>query len=279
MKQTNCLNFCEIFTYVYDVYSNIEELIDNINQMAGFPSCERIYIGSYFCGQYFLHLSEPLLKELSDSCKQKNIKITLVVPIFGEKDINKGKEKIMKLTSDFQNTIDEITVNDYGMLSYIHNHYSLSINLGRLFMKDYRDPRHQIYFEGVMKPKIFTKYLSQLVKDYNITGLEFDPTHKEMDFSERIEGVTIGIHSPYCYMTVGQICEYASIQKEITKKFRPNATCGVDCKNAVIHYHIRDTNDWIRLGRTIYYDNRDYIIKGLEHIRSIFFPLDIEVKL
>lgn len=273
MEEVICLNFCEILNNIYEQDSTYENIIDKIMTVKGFEYCERIYFGSSFCSQYFLHLRNEEIDNLIHICSKRNIKLTLVIPTFTEKDLEKGKKKINSLKFYFYHRIDEITVNDYGMLKYIRDTYDILINMGRLFMKDYRDPRHEDYFMRVYKPKIFTEYNDNIVKEYSVSGFEFDLTHEVVDFSQKTEGIHIGIHYPYSYMTVGHICEMASIKKEISKKFRPNARCNKECQETKIIYDFEDNREWFKYGRTIYYNNSDCKVKGISKIRMIFFPI------
>lgn len=265
--------------HVYGLEPRFEKIIECINRVAGYSRCERIYIGSSFCGQYFLHLSDSLIKELMTVCKQKGIKVTLVLPIFTQKNLKKGKEKVEALLGAYEEIIDEITVNDYGMLVYIHETYKqMGLNLGRLFMKDYREPRYEDYFNSVLKPKGFNNYLKALIKCYEIKGIEFDPTHRIIDFSEKPEGIEIGIYAPYAYITVGQICEVGGISKPIEKKFRPNEPCALECHKHRMRYFLEDNRDWRRIGKAIYFENKNPEIRGVSSIREIYAPLDWEAE-
>lgn len=279
MKKSECISLCEVMEHIYGVEPHFEKIIECVSKVAGYNQCERIYIGSSFCGQYFLHLSEVLIEQLMKVCQEKEIKVTLVVPIFTQKHLKKGKEKIDHLISWYKEIIDEITVNDYGMLLYVHKTYKeIGLNLGRLFMKDYREPRYEDYFNSVLKPKGFNNYLKSLVKTYSIKGIEFDPTHRIIDFSEKPEEVEIGIYAPYAYITVGQICEVGGISKPIEQKFRPNEPCALECYKYRMQYFIEGERDWRRIGKAIYFENKAPEIRGLSSIREIYAPLDWEVE-
>lgn len=277
MQKEQCISLCEIMEYINQIEPRVERAIERICGAAGYNRCERIYVGSSFCGQYFLHLSEKLLDEVMAYSKEKGIKVTLVVPIFTQKYLEKGKKKISELIELYDNQIDEITVNDYGMLLAIHKAYrSKRLNMGRLFMKDYREPRYEAYFNGMLKPKVFTNFLKKLIKQYEISGMEFDPTHRTIDFSEKPEDIQISIYAPYSYITVGQICEIGSISKGIDKKFRPNEPCGAECYTHRMRYYIEGSADWRRIGRAVYFENREPEIKGINQVREIYAPLDWE---
>ena len=163
MQVINCLNLCEILPYLKQ-HKEIHEIIEEALTLAGYKTVERIYLGSSFCGKYFLMQSENDLKEIDEICRQYKMKITLVVPVFSESDLERGKKKIQEILGEYCEIIDEVTVNDYAMAIYIHEKHKININLGRMFMKDYRDPRYDEYFEIPWKPKMFTDYLFNLFK-------------------------------------------------------------------------------------------------------------------
>ena len=279
MQKVECISLCEIMEHVYEIEPHFYRIIENVSRVAGHTKCERIYIGSAFCGQYFLHLSEKLIEELMTECRKQDIKVTLVLPIFTEKHLKAGKEKLAKLLTHFNEQIDEVTVNDYGMLLYVRDSYQdIGLNMGRLFMKDYREPRYEEYFNQVLKPKGFTNDLKKIVKQYQVKGIEFDPTHKIIDFSEKPEEIEISIYAPYAYITVGQICEVGGISKSIEKKFRPNEPCKTECYKYRMKYFLEDDRDWRRIGRAIYFENRKPKLIGATKVREIYAPLDWEVE-
>lgn len=327
MREINCLNLTDIIQYLYTTVSDpildFKTIVNKSNALAGFEKCERIYIGSYFCAQYFLNLPNKIIEDVTNFCEEEKVKVTLVIPIFSERNLDRGKEKIEEFINNFKEVIDEVTVNDYGMLEYMTKQYQLKCNMGRLFMKDYRDLRYPEYFNTTLHPKIFTSYFKELMTTYNIKGLEFDPTHKTVNLetcpqssiTAKLEtcpprttasletcpqgttasletcpqGITaslekcprdveVGMHRPYCYMTVGQICEFGSIHKEIEKKFRPNEVCQGECNSNIFRYQFDDGHEWLRIGRAVYFDNRECEVQGVSCLRNIYFPVDLVVK-
>ncbi|WP_310604751.1 hypothetical protein [Anaerosporobacter sp.] len=276
MEQISCLNFCDILNYLKQEEETIDDIIKRTASVAGYEHVERIYIGSYFCAQYFLHMDDNLIDEIVTYAKSMEMRLTLVIPIIAQKELENVLNKIERYCDYFENCMDEITVNDYGMLAYIHETYDVRLNMGRLFMKDYRDPRYPVYFKSELRPKIFTKYLSRLIREYQIDGMEFDLTHLIINFESKPSGILIGLHTPYCYMTVGQICEYASINKEVEKKFRPNQPCAKECQETIIRYDLRDNREWIRVGRGLFFENRECQIEGINKYRAIYFPVEWE---
>ncbi|MBQ3665158.1 MAG: hypothetical protein II919_03540 [Lachnospiraceae bacterium] len=290
MKAETCLNLCEIEEYsaIYPVISNVKEKI----------IFDRIYVGSYFCDELFLNTNYHHLKTLLDKISN-SYKVTLVIPIFCQKNLKKGKELLIRLIETYHHMIDEITVNDYGILRWLScfnsNHSeqpytaymkNIKINMGRLFFKDYRDPRYEKYFERNWKPKSFTEYLETSIQEYQINEIEIDVTHMLIDLSE-VPDCIIGIHTPYTYMTTGKICEFASMFQPVQKKLRPNIDCSKECLKSVIEYEVDQERKWFRIGRTIYFENNcikisnyDDSIKNDEQnmteisVRLIYFPIN-----
>ena len=136
MQITECLSLCDRMEE-----KNIKKQENNGRNI------KRVYLGSYFCSNYFMNLDLNLLERIVTECIYNDIDITLVIPIITEKNFKAMKEKIEKLFKFAGDSIDEITVNDYGTLECMHQQYPIALNLGRLFAKDYRDPRYQDSFE------------------------------------------------------------------------------------------------------------------------------------
>ncbi len=278
MGKKSCLNFCEILENIMSAAPEVKTAIENAMELAGYTECERIYVGSYFCSQYILNLSAELIKKVVMEAKAMGMKITLVLPMFTEKDLESGKDKIHEFSSYFHKEVDEITVNDYGMMEYIHKKYQIPLNLGRLMFKDYRDPRYEEYYRHSSKPKYFTKRLMQICKQYQVTGLELDITHERIDLSDAPSKIKLAVHVPYSYMTVGMVCEFASIPYEITKKFRPNLSCHKECLRNRISYHMLEDRKYLKIGRTVYFDHKDGKVCGDRNYREIYAPIDLGVK-
>lgn len=260
MREIQCINLCDIFERADKTGIDISNY-------------ERIYIGSYFCGKYFQHINPEAIKLRLEKSGSK-APVTLVIPMSGQNDIERVKEATYKIVSTLCDYIDEITVNDYGMLEYICSTYKYPVNIGRLLMKDYRDPRYEDYYAQTIKPKIFTSFFDRLRENHNITGVEFDPTHQGIDLSKAPCDLNLAVHTPFCYITVGQTCEFASINKSVEYKFRPNSKCGKECTDYSVTYHADEGLQLYRVGRAIYFRNEDCKILSDREFRSIYFPID-----
>lgn len=273
MRKIPCLNISkrmkEDDPRKEDFFGNT--LIECIKE-SEYTSFYRVYVGSSFCSQYFLSISSSMMWEINKLCKLLKIKITLVIPIVTQRNLNRAKEKLYELLQIAGDCLDEITVNDFGMLVYIHENYKQYLNLGRLFMKDYRDPRYEEYFKLRLQPKIANPTMMDLIKNYQVTGLEFDLTHNEIDLADIPKEITVGIHYPYCYQTVGHICEAASIPLPLEQKFRPSHPCHLECETLSLSYQTEEGVTYYKQGRVVFFKNTECNIINREEIRLIYTP-------
>lgn len=272
-----CLNLCEILTDDWIERKYFEKLFNLLSQEKDL--IERIYIGSSFCSQYYIRFSG--YDKLLDFCMEENIPVTLVLPVFSEKDLNVGKRKTNEIIYYSQGIVDEITVNDVGALWWIQNSYNICINIGRLFFKDPRDCRIPEYCDKEIQPSFLTHFSDDYWNCFNISGIELDPTNRIIDIScINSNNFEVGLHMPYCYMTTGNICKFASIHKSIEQKFRPNQPCTMECMhiNDVYTGHVNQTNcDPVlyRFGRTLYYKVDYPVVFSVNRpVRVIYFPID-----
>ena len=272
-----CLNICEIFTSDWIEKEYLEIIYKRFCQVHGI--IKRIYIGSSFCSQYFMKFSG--YEKLLDFCRNEHISVTLVLPVFSQKNIDNGKQKVNEIIRCSCGTVDEITVNDLGALWWVHSNYDIQTNLGRLFNKDSRDCRVPEYGKLGIQPFFLTNIGEDYWSNFNISGVELDPTNRIIDISgiDDID-IEIGLHMPYCYTTTGNICKFASIHRNIDQKFRPNLPCFMECMHITDTYsgHINQTDcdpALFRFGRALYYKVNDLTeIKTKKTTRIIFFPID-----
>lgn len=269
-----CINLCDIFSL--HSRDHIKTFIDRLEGMTQ-KKVKRIYIGSYFCDRYFLNFYG--YKELLLYCQTKKMHVTLVVPVFSQNTLVRGKKKILEICECFEGVIDEITVNDFGMLNYFKNNNHFKINLGRLFFKNPRDCRIPEYTRSKVAPGLISKLNQGFWKDQMINCIELDSTNQMLDVSG-VKNLDVGIalHTPFCYMTTGKICKFASIHKNIDKKFRPNTVCQMECMSIIDTYtgHVATINcDTViyRIGRTLFFESGDSKIIGKNLERLIYFPI------
>lgn len=273
MRKIPCLNFSKRMEEDDPEKENFfSSTISECIKESGYTSFQRVYVGSSFCSQYFLSITANMMRQIRSYCESFMIKITLVIPIVTQKNLNKVKEKLYELVYIAGDCLDEITVNDFGMLLFIDENYVKSINLGRLFMKDYRERRYEEYFHSCLQPKIMNPVMMDFIKSYRVTGFEFDPTHREMDFIHIPSEMTVGIHYPYCYQTVGHICEVGSIHVPLEQKFRPSHPCQLECEKVTLSYQAAEGMHYYKKGRAVFFENTECNIINRKEIRLIYTP-------
>lgn len=258
---------------------SLEETVERAMDLAGRTAAERLYVGSNFCSQYFLRQPMSLWSEAFALCRQRGMAATLVVPVVSQRDLASACSLVEELLNSHGDMIDEITVNDIGMFAHCREQCGRPLNLGRLFFKEPRDPRYADLFErrhAVGLPAVLT----DLFSGGGVSGIELDPTHAALDLSE-IRGlmphVNVGVHMPYCYLSTGTICEFASIHRPVREKFRPNLPCALECARCSVGYELPYGTRLLKWGRAVYFPNHGCSVCEGEAFRMIVTPFDVLV--
>lgn len=263
-----CLNCCDILS-VWLVNKN-----KSLQRVLELNDYNRIYIGSYFCSRLFLDYIR--FDKIISIIKKLDVPVTLVLPIVTERDLDEMKKRIGKIIQSYD-CIDEITVNDFGMAGYISKSYpGIKMNFGRLFFKDQRDVRNSDYFAHTTTAFALSD-IEWFRARYKVNAIELDITNKQQDIDKYKEMLEIGLHTPYTYVSTGNICKFASIGKDIQHKFRPNDCCKNECSNIFERYQASSSSkcpnaNHFRIGRTIYSKMPKYDLDGFS--REIYIPYD-----
>ena len=265
------LNICDIYSDDLLCFDFLNNTIDQLTHTYN-TKINRIYFGSYFCSRFFCNMNVNIDK-LKLFLSARSLKITLVVPVASEGDLAEVKEKIDYYLTELTE-IDEITINDYGMLEYIKEKYvsktekRLAGNSGRLLSKDTRDIGSYSYNRLNVIPSVLTHE-----PVYPFNSFEVDNVAGGIMIPDDIPKEKVGIHFPFNFLTTGKICKIASIHKLSEKKLRPNDLCDISCLD---HYEFypEDDKSAIRCGRTIFYDaSTAFDIDDYTGCNSIYFPL------
>ena len=205
----HCLNLCEISPALFKLYDSIKRLFEAFEQKNNISPINRLYVGSAFCDLFFLKSIEPTLEQLFAFCIENNMKITLSVPIFLQNCINQGKEIVKRVIKHYGDIIDEISVNDFGMLQFIKDSFpNYKIRIGRLMNKQMRDPRYPDQNNYSLDD-----FLKCLPFDSNICGIDLDILQSNLSVDKNFQKEFIGFHSQLSYITTGNICNYKSLTK------------------------------------------------------------------
>ena len=209
---------------------------------------KEIQLGSYTCGNYFVYI----LNHLS-CCIEKlprNVRINLVIPVLAEDQLDtviKSLSNRKIATSD----ISKVIVNDYGGIELSKKYFFASkVGLGRILFRQYRDFRYPEYAESVLT--IHTSEIEMISRTVLPKSIDIDCIGYNIDLSNISTDMEVYLHHPFVLSTYGHICEFASVSKEISQKFRPDDVCNHECFSCKIRYS-NDDKEYFKMGRGIYY--------------------------
>jgi hypothetical protein len=185
----------------------------------------RLYIGNEFCHNLFPEVK--LLKSLMEKAKKEELQITLCFTYMRECYIERTKEIIDEVYSwcEQNNTIIEVVVNDFGMLTLLqHKTDYLKLSLGVLLNKRKKDPRYiyvqnkEVLAENSLNSSIFNKFL----KDFKIERYEYENCGYKISIAE-------GSHSLHMPFYVTNTSQYCPLYATCTTMDRGNQKLVMDC--------------------------------------------------
>ena len=260
-----CLNLCDIFTALIREYECIENLI-SVAENKRKIKYRRICLGSYFCDTYFIKNIKNMLVSTYPYCQENDIKITLTLPVFSESRLNDGLDLIDELLIQYKDVIDEVTVNDIGMLQYISKKNNLATNQGRMMQKYTRDIRYANYSDDRFQ---YCGYMDKY--ESFVEAVEFDICSKSMEI--HIGRKKTIIHRNYQYTTMGRICWFAGLNRCVRNKFNLNSLCDESCGRFFLNYIDREGRMFYQVGKAVFSEVFSSEIKTDSEIRFADFPL------
>lgn len=234
-------------------------------------AADRFYIGSYFCEKYFMKSVMRARNEIFRFAVEQHCGISLVVPLPSDRWATRIKE-ILKDVILNEPSIVEVVVNDFATLFFLDelrvtSGRSFRITAGRLFFKNYRDPRYEEQQQG----RTFSFFPQILVG--KVDAAELDICSIEMDVSAIPEDIELHFHYPFTYVTCTQYCEFSSGGLPDTEKFRTGARCGLKCMESVIHTDA-DGAALLHLGKAVYSRSPETLTASRQADRYIYWPVD-----
>ena len=205
-----CVSLCEKAPLEASA-QDLETMLAATCERAGFPYCERIYVGSYFCENYFLGLSDAFHESLRELCWRYDMHATLVIPIMGQAFLKRANERIPQLLTDFRSMYDEAIANDAALFGDLARWCAneadspfglpafpsladnpLRLGLGRLFSKELRDARYEWKTSQVAYPQLSAEAIACLRMQREHLPetqalVEVDPTSTMVDVSGIME--------------------------------------------------------------------------------------------
>ncbi|MBR2778890.1 MAG: hypothetical protein IKD85_01785 [Firmicutes bacterium] len=227
-------------------FQDAGELREDLQRLAG-RGTERIFVGSYFCANYFLRCAENFAEEFIRIAFESGLLTTLVVPVVPDSLLPEVKDYLKK--PELQT--DELVVNDYGMLTFCGQMLKSRVFLGRLFMRQARDPRYEELAASTFRIPFSVRALKRFQNDFRVAGIEMEGFGAAIDAGDLPEGMTLCVHRPWFMMSCDFICEDASASLPIEKKFRPTVPCSLECCG-VSHIYPLINGQVTKIGRGLY---------------------------
>lgn len=234
------LNLCDEYTFFndYNIIELVEKIYDELYAKYGNYKffIEEVRLGAESCCELFSHIDAEKLLAKFIEIKKSNLRTTLVVPMISQSKFAECQEKISYLFA--QNIIDNVVVNDFGMISLCKN-YNVNIILGRCFDKRLRDPRvsSSLFLDGDSEEiGVFSDAYLRLLQRENVSSIEIESL--ELGIKEEIPSQIseVYMHFPYRYITSGRICELAGIEMENCDKFKIEK-CKLQCMRFTAKSH------------------------------------------
>jgi len=232
--------------------------------------CSRFYIGSYFCGKYFMRSIHFFMQYLSGFFTENQLHVTLVIPSVPETSNEALKQSISGFFACCGEYADELVVNDYGMLQFaqqLKDFYPVRITAGRMFSKNFRDPRYPNY--GKESSLVF---FPEMLRGA-VSAIEVDLTSSKLDFSEIDDAIEIHAHYPYVYVTGGQNCQFAAAMHPAGQQFIGRPGCGLSCMNGYMETTAEDAV-FFHIGKGLYTRNDAPVVYSKTPDRFIYWPAD-----
>lgn len=149
----SALNICDIFSRPEVTLKIIETRFFDAGK-----KYNRLYLGSYYCDHYFTQTRIEEYMDILRFSRDHDLRTTVVIPPVFQANYDAVCSLAMELLNAKEGTVDEVTVNDWGMASVISELTSVKLNAGRLLQKDNRDPRYADFFDAAYVSRSFSNF-------------------------------------------------------------------------------------------------------------------------
>ena len=232
--------------YAYDLCDAMEYFAEGQPPLP--EHTELLYVGSYFCDRYYCSTSPRIWEECFAVARDRGVAAVLVIPTPSQALLGTLKKQTHALMDAYGELIQEVVVNDSGMLEWVTVNYpEIGIWLGRTMDKELRDPRYYL-------PGIHGKLLEQVEHRWHnrwkILGVESDVTQLSPN-DYPISHYGLGIHVPFAYLTMGRICEFGSIGLPAGEKFQLYRPCNRQCMSHWMWFE-QNAQCFLKHGRAVY---------------------------
>ncbi len=239
-------------------FGNGADFSDSIRKNQGcFPA--RVYIGDEFCPVRLP--GRTAIRQFTRFAAKHHIGITLLTPVLTEPWLEKYVPQFDLLTSECPEA--EIVANDLGVLLYLARQYpGISLSMGRLFNKGFKDPRVPITdipdsetAQSILSDCTFDRTEFQaMALNLGVRRFERDLMPYAKHFFAIPAPLSISCYFPFGYVTTGRVCWMSAFNRPSRKKFIPVKSCARPCDIfSMVLGHVSASFKLFQNGNTIFY--------------------------
>ncbi len=209
----------------------------------------RVYLGNEFCSR--LLPTESEIKKILAVVKKEKLKLTIVTSFAGEDELKKIK-KFFSIVNKHE-MLDEVVVNDYGILNLLINKYpKVKLVAGRALSRFYNFDKKNYLYDKI-----------------GIRRFEFDSNRINEDALKNISSVKFSYYHPYSILNTTRYCSV--VDKKNKSSNIGILKCNQECqkigslklKNKLIR------NKLTLRGNAIFINNKEDKLKVIKNIKAI----------
>jgi hypothetical protein len=203
----------------YYLYHNDLESINRLE-------CKRVYIGHETCEIMIPSFTDmkPILMQM----KERDIKLTLLLPFLSEKGLLNAKKLVDNLGNEM--TELEVATSDWGLLHWLSQNRIAVPVAGRLLVRQWTDPRlsnitlNEDLKLHVSSGSLFKKEVIDFFHHLGIFRFEVSNTSFELQLPDN-ENSKFSLHIPYVPVAVMRWCLGSDLNFNTTENICLNSFC------------------------------------------------------
>ncbi len=220
-------------TTFYDYYKFASTQVRKL----GFPSPNRVYIGSEFCEKLLYYISRIEFWNKLICLNHYVEYVSFVIPPLRE-SFFKYLREILGYIENYS-YIDEIVFNDFGTMRYLHQNFpQYTLVAGRLLDKGMREARFDIFASSTVvrnnkrmmeSTNLNSAFYLKLFDDYGVNRIELDTLNGGVLQLDARSTVKYSVHYPRIFLSRSDYCEFGGIGNKLSEKFRISDSCSFMC--------------------------------------------------
>lgn len=227
------------------------------------PAPERVYLGAEFCDRVMLFMEKERLLDAVKFLNRQNYRVTYVIPPLRQSNFRRNLELADFLLEHAGDGIDEVTANDFGTLSFLHQEGTAKnrgLSAGRLFDKGIREGRFDLFRnrdfkrneEEASRLGLTEPPYPELFRSLGVTRLETDTLPDGVLSAGPGCPLGISIHYPRIYLSRASYCEFSGIGRTGPGKFRLEEMCRMQCSNQFQRIPLEEGRTLFKIGNAVF---------------------------